>query len=60
MSRATRRILIGMMLVLAACGTLQAESAAELRVATFQCDVTPPIGHWLYGHPLKTVEHPLL
>jgi N-acetylgalactosamine-6-sulfatase len=33
---------------------------ADLRVATFQCDVTPPIGHWLYAHPLKTVEHPLL
>jgi len=33
---------------------------ANLRVATFQCDVTPPIGHWLYAHPLKTVEHPLL
>ena len=37
-----------------------ASEPANLRVATFQCDVTPPIGHWLYAHPLKTVEHPLL
>lgn len=60
MNRATRRVLIGMTLVLAACGSLRGEPAVELRLATFQCDVTPPIGHWLYGHPLKTVEHPLL
>jgi hypothetical protein len=36
------------------------ERAAELRVGTFECDATPPIGHWLYAHPVKTVEHPLL
>lgn len=60
MTYAIRPILLGMTLVLAACSSLRAEPAAELRVGTFQCDVTPPIGHWLYGHPLGTVEHPLL
>jgi len=55
-----RWTLLAVTLGLAVGGTLQAEPAATLNVATFQCDVTPPIGHWLYGHPLKTVEHPLL
>ncbi len=41
-------------------GTLQAQSETPMRVATFKCEVTPPIGHWLYAHPLKTIEHPLL
>jgi hypothetical protein len=37
-------------------------SAAPLRVATFQCDVTPPSGAAIYSSykPLATVEHPLL
>jgi len=43
-----------------AVGVLGAAPAAELRVATFQCDATPPIGHWLYVQPLETIEHPLL
>ena len=60
MTRAARRIFLGMMCVFVVGGALRAEPAAELRVGTFQCDVTPPIGHWLYAHPLKTVEHPLL
>ena len=36
--------------------------AAErrLRVATFQSEVTLPVGHWLYRRPLETVETPLL
>jgi len=35
--------------------------AAEscLRVATFRCDITPPLGHLLYAKALKTIEHPL-
>jgi len=49
-----------MTICLASVGSFRAVSAAELRVATFQCDATPPIGHWLYAHPLKTIEHPLL
>lgn len=60
MTKTIRRMILGVAVALAVGGTLRAESPAKLRVATFQCDVTPPIGHWLYGHPLKTVEHPLL
>lgn len=46
--------------LLIASAPLAGAAAEPLRVATFQCDVTPPIGHWLYAHPTKTVEHPLL
>ncbi|NQT16008.1 MAG: hypothetical protein HQ582_24850 [Planctomycetes bacterium] len=37
-------------------------AAAPLQVATFQCDVTPPLGEAIYSgyQPLATVEHPLL
>lgn len=37
-------------------------SAGELRVATFSCDVTPPLGHPLCGgwiRPLEVVDDPL-
>ena len=37
--------------------------AAELRVATFRCDVTPPLGYLTYPpafEPLEKIEHPLL
>ena len=37
--------------------------AAELRVATFRCDVTPPLGYLTYPpvcQPLEKIEHPLL
>ena len=36
--------------------------AAELRVATFRCDVTPPLGFVTSPSfkPLETIEHPLL
>ena len=60
MSCTARRTLGGMVLALAVVGSLRAEPTKPVRVATFQYDVTPPIGHWLYRHPLKTVEHPLL
>jgi len=35
---------------------------APLRVATFECDVTPPLGEPIYSgyQPLAEVEHPLL
>ncbi|MCP5524330.1 MAG: hypothetical protein H7A46_22575 [Verrucomicrobiales bacterium] len=51
--------------ILAAAGILlaQAVGAGELRVATFSCDVTPPIGHPLCGgwiKPLEAVDDPLL
>lgn len=38
-------------------------AAAELRLATFRCDVTPPLGFIAYPptfKPLEKVEHPLL
>jgi hypothetical protein len=35
-------------------------AAGVLRLATFQCDVTPPLGELLYVLPLATIEHPLL
>jgi hypothetical protein len=36
--------------------------AAELRVATFRCDLTPPLGHLscAKNKPLEKIEHPLL
>lgn len=60
MMKTARWMLLAVTLGLAAGGALRAEPAATLNVATFQCDVTPPIGHWLYARPLETVEHPLL
>ncbi|MFO7907970.1 MAG: hypothetical protein ACQESR_00855 [Planctomycetota bacterium] len=56
-----RWFVIGILLGLLMPGLLGAEPAAgELRMATFQCDVTPPIGHWLYVSEIETIEHPLL
>ena len=37
-----------------------AKDAPRLRVATFCCDVTPPLGSPIRHRPLATVEHPLL
>jgi len=39
---------------------VRAEEAPRFRVATFQSDVTLPLGDLLYSLPLATVEHPLL
>ncbi|OHB85598.1 MAG: hypothetical protein A2V98_25430 [Planctomycetes bacterium RBG_16_64_12] len=39
---------------------LQAEETPRFRVATFQSEVTLPLGDLLYSEPLATVEHPLL
>ncbi|MFH1740091.1 MAG: hypothetical protein ABIH23_13870 [bacterium] len=38
---------------------VQSAYAAQLRVATFRSDITPPLGHLLCRKPLATVEHPL-
>ena len=43
--------------------SLGSAAAAELRVATFRCDVTPPLGYLTYPpafKPLEKIEHPLL
>ncbi len=38
-----------------------AEPAGQLRVATFSCDITPPLGQPMFScDPLETVELPLL
>ena len=44
-------------------GSVGSARPAELRVATFRCDVTPPLGFLSYPpcwKPLEKVEHPLL
>jgi len=59
-----RSILCALTLIaaIACCGesALPADQAPRFRVATFQSDVTLPLGDRLYSFPLKTVEHPLL
>ena len=43
--------------------SLSLAEAVELRVATFRCDVTPPLGFLTYPptfKPLEEIEHPLL
>jgi hypothetical protein len=63
-----RRILGRMFLTAAAVAIwtwlpLCSTEAAELRVATFRCDVTPPLGFLAYPptfKPLEKIEHPLL
>ncbi len=35
------------------------EDAGGLRLATFRCDITPPLGCKMYGDPVVTIEHPL-
>lgn len=50
------------LVAIAAASSVLAADAPGLRVATFQCDVTPPVdGHPLiWVTPVKTVETPLL
>lgn len=53
--------LSGMVFFLGVSTPASAEPAEQLRVATFQCDVTPPLGEPMFaGDALKTVETPLL
>ena len=42
--------------------SVTAAEAAEMRLTTFRCDMTPPLGHTTYpdGKPLEIREHPLL
>ena len=38
-----------------------AEATGTMRVATFRCDITPPLGQPMFcADPLRTVEQPLL
>jgi len=63
MSRSSVRALSFVVVVLCLAGSsvLGAEPG-PLQVATFVCDVTPPLGEAIYSsyQPLATVEHPLL
>jgi hypothetical protein len=49
-------------IALAVAGSICIADAAELRVATFRCDVTPPLGQAIYAtyKPLEVIEFPLL
>jgi len=63
MSRSIIRGLLSTAVVACAFWTalaVRAEESPRLRLATFQCDVTLPLGDLLYAKPLATVEHPLL
>lgn len=69
-SRSTRREFLKHGTALAGAAALGGVALAEgpqspprtLRLATFRCDVTPPLGTPIYSsyRPLSTVEHPLL
>jgi hypothetical protein len=56
--------MIRVLLLAAVVGTVAAGAEAgdepQFRVATFECDVTLPLGDLLYSDPLTTIEHPLL
>jgi hypothetical protein len=52
-----RPIVAALTLVCLSVSTAQAD---QPRVATFQCEVTLPMGRLLYSKPLVRVEHPLL
>lgn len=60
-----RNVLGTIVLMLLAIPRVTAQPAAAadsppLRLATFQSDVTLPLGDILYSEVLKTIEHPLL
>jgi outer membrane protein assembly factor BamB len=54
-------LLIGLCLLLAVCPSAPADSpaATRLQIATFRCDITPPLGCVIYGQAAKTIEQPL-
>ncbi len=60
MGRMTVWIAVGCLVLACLPGATVGAEAAPLGVATFQADVTLPLGDLLYSEPLATVEHPLL
>ncbi len=63
MSHSAARVLFCLSIVLfSATSSAGAEDAVKLRVSTFCCDVTPPLGSPIYSSykPMAKVEHPLL
>ena len=56
-----RTAVSGAVLCLCSATSLWADGADGLRVATFRCDITPPLGQPMFGcDPLRKVEEPLL
>ncbi len=59
--RCLRRAVSVAVLCLGSFASAWAVAADELRVATFRCDITPPLGQpMISGDALRTVEQPLL
>ena len=48
--------------VIVTWSAVSSSEAAELRVTTFKCDMTTPLGHPSFpsGKPLENIEHPLM
>lgn len=61
---ACRKLALVLLVLVVCLPTIGVGVAEEvpLRVATFQCDVTPPLGQPIYSsyRPLAEIEHPLL
>src|SRR5574340_684983 len=55
-------LLLGVAIVCSQATAASEGDRASLRVATFCCDLTPPLGQPIYSsyQPLATIEHPLL
>ena len=54
--------LVGVMALVCVGSLVSTTEAAPLRVATFKCDMTTPLGHTSFpsGKPLEVIEHPLM
>ncbi len=53
-------LLFAVLVIVIATSFAPAQDTSHFRVATFQSDVTLPLGNLLYAKPLTTIEHPLL
>jgi len=42
------------------CGQVRDDDRPNLKVAYFQSDATPPVGHPVFGKPIRVIEEPLL
>ncbi len=62
MNKRNRNFLFLLILALLPLNACNTEERPEVRLSTFQCDVTPPLGTPIYSgyEPLAVIEHPLL
>jgi hypothetical protein len=62
MRKRNRNFLFLLILTLLPLNACHTEEGPDFRLATFQCDVTPPLGTPIYSgyEPLSEIEHPLL